>query len=52
MRKGGDLYFHTLIAYLTHFRGRTALPISAYGPPVADWAPARQVLIEVLGLAG
>jgi uncharacterized protein YndB with AHSA1/START domain len=50
MASGGALYFQTLIAYLTHFRGRTAWPIYAYGPPVADWARARQVLTDALGL--
>jgi uncharacterized protein YndB with AHSA1/START domain len=50
MAKGGDLYFRTLIAYLTYFRGRTAWPISAYGPPVADWEQTRQVLTTSLGL--
>ncbi len=52
MTSGGDLYFRTLIAYLTHFRGRTAWPISAYGPPAADWAQARQLLTAALGLPG
>jgi hypothetical protein len=50
MMKGGDLYFRTLLAYLTYFRGRSAWPIGAYGPPVADWAQARQVLTAALGL--
>ncbi len=50
MTKGGALYVRTLIAYLTYFRGRTAWPISAYGPPVADWERARQVLTAALGL--
>jgi uncharacterized protein YndB with AHSA1/START domain len=50
MTKGGDLYFRTLVAYLTYFRDRTAWPISAYGPPVDDWAQARQVLTAALGL--
>lgn len=50
MVKGGDLYFRTLIAYLTYFRGRTAWPIYAYGPPAADWEQARAVLAAALGL--
>lgn len=50
MTEGGNLYFRTLVAYLTHFRGRTAWPIGAYGPPVADWERARRTLTAALGL--
>lgn len=50
MTKGGDLFFQTLVQYLRYFRGRTAWPISAVGPPMADWQQARQVLTEALGL--
>lgn len=50
MTKGGDLYFRTLIAYLTHFRGRTAWPIYAYGPPVAGWERAWSILTGALSL--
>jgi uncharacterized protein YndB with AHSA1/START domain len=32
MVKGGAMYFATLVAYLTHFAGRTATPISAVAP--------------------
>lgn len=50
MRKGGDLFFRTLVEYLTHFRGRTAAPVTAFGPPIDDWAHAWAVLIQALGL--
>jgi uncharacterized protein YndB with AHSA1/START domain len=36
MRKGGAMYFATLVAYLTHFAGRTATPITVAGPMVPD----------------
>ncbi|HEY3260656.1 MAG TPA: SRPBCC domain-containing protein [Pseudonocardiaceae bacterium] len=36
MVKGGAMYFATLVAYLTHFAGRAATPISAAGPMVPD----------------
>jgi len=50
MTTGGDLYFQTLVQYLLYFRGRTAWPISVFGPTVADWGQARQVLTGALGL--
>jgi uncharacterized protein YndB with AHSA1/START domain len=50
--KGGELFFHTLVAYLSWFPGRTATPITAFGPPVADWDHAWAVLRDELGLAG
>jgi len=52
MTRGGDMYFHTLIEYLTHFAGRTATPMGASGPPVADWARGWAVLQGALGLTG
>lgn len=51
MRKGGAMYFATLVAYLTHFAGRTAMPITVAAPAVPD---ARWVFDRVpaaLGLA-
>lgn len=39
MRTGGAMYFATLGAYLTHFAGRTATPVSVAAPRVPD-APA------------
>jgi uncharacterized protein YndB with AHSA1/START domain len=52
MTRGGDLYFHTLVQYLTHFPGQTATPIGASGAPVADWDRAWARLHAALGLAG
>ncbi|HEX6872091.1 MAG TPA: SRPBCC domain-containing protein [Micromonosporaceae bacterium] len=51
MLKGGQMYFQTLLAYLTHFAGRTGTPVSAAGPIVADWPRAWQILREELGLS-
>ena len=52
MTKGGELFFRTLIEYLKYFPGRTASPITAFGPPVAEWAHAWTVLHRELGLTG
>jgi uncharacterized protein YndB with AHSA1/START domain len=50
--KGGDpMYVLKLAECLTHFRGRTATPVSAYGPQV-DREHAWTVLRRSLGLAG
>ena len=32
MALGGELYFRTLVEYLTHFAGRFATPVTAFGP--------------------
>jgi uncharacterized protein YndB with AHSA1/START domain len=43
MVKGGAMYFATLVAYLTHFAGRTATPVFAVAPAagqVFDRLPA------------
>ena len=50
MTGGGRLFFRTLLAYLTHFPGRTATAVSAAGPPVADWPAAWAALYGALGL--
>lgn len=39
MRSGGAMYFATLVAYLTHFAGRTAMPVTVAAPMTPD-APA------------
>ena len=52
MTKGGALFFRTLVEYLTHFPGRTAVPITAFGPPVTDWERAWAALDHALGLTG
>lgn len=50
LTKGGAMYFHTLTEYLTYFPGRTATPITAFGPPVTDWAATWAALTTALGL--
>jgi uncharacterized protein YndB with AHSA1/START domain len=52
MAMGWELLFHTLVEYLTYFPGRTATPITAFGPPVEDWEHAWAVLNHALGLPG
>jgi uncharacterized protein YndB with AHSA1/START domain len=52
MTAGFDLFFGTLAEYVTHFAGRTATPVTAFGPPVADWSRAWAVLGDALGLTG
>lgn len=49
MTLGGDLYFRTLVERLTHFRGRTATSVTAFGPPVSDWEHAWSVLHRAIG---
>ncbi|RSM46321.1 SRPBCC domain-containing protein [Amycolatopsis balhimycina DSM 5908] len=51
MVAGGQLFFRTLVEYLTHFAGRTAVPVTAFGPPVADWDEAWTRLAAALGLS-
>ena len=50
MTKGNALFFHTLVTYLTHFAGRTAVPVTAFGPLVADWPATRAALVSAIGL--
>lgn len=52
MTKGGALFWATLVAYLSHFAGRSATPITAFGPMVTDWDEALSKLHAELGLAG
>lgn len=52
MTKGGALFLRTLVEYLGYFPGRTATPVTAFGPPVTDWEHAWAVLNGELGLAG
>lgn len=49
MSRGLELYFATLVEYLGHFAGRVATPLTEFGPPVADWAPAWDHLYATLG---
>ncbi|SER93079.1 hypothetical protein [Lentzea albida] len=40
MTLGGALFRRTLLEYLTHFPGRTARPLTVFGPAVTDWDEA------------
>jgi uncharacterized protein YndB with AHSA1/START domain len=50
MTSGGELYFRTLIEYLSCFAGRFAAPVTAFGPPGTSWDPDRALLCRALGL--
>jgi uncharacterized protein YndB with AHSA1/START domain len=50
MTMGGAMYFRTLVEYLSFFAGRTATPVTASGPVVADWDRAWSALAAELGL--
>jgi uncharacterized protein YndB with AHSA1/START domain len=50
MTLGGELYFRTLVEYLTHFAGRFAVPVTAFGPPGPDWTEELTLLCRGLGL--
>src|SRR5262249_28755741 len=50
MTRGWEMFFQTLLQYLSHFPGRAATPITAFGPPVDDWDRAWRVLYGALGL--
>jgi uncharacterized protein YndB with AHSA1/START domain len=51
MTLGGELYFRTLVEYLTYFAGRFATPVTAFGPPGTNWSRDRSLLCRELGLA-
>jgi uncharacterized protein YndB with AHSA1/START domain len=50
MTLGGELYFRTLVEYLTHFAGRFATPVTAFSPAGLDWPQALTLLCQGLGL--
>ena len=50
MTLGGQMYFRTLVEYLSHFPGRFAAPVTAFGPPGTAWARDRALLCRALGL--
>ena len=52
MTLGGEMYFRTLVEYLTYFTGRFATPVTAFGPPGTDWARELTWLCRGLGLTG
>lgn len=47
---GSEMYFRTLVEYLSHFAGRFAVPVTAFGPPGTAWARDRALLCRALGL--
>ncbi|MEW9555806.1 SRPBCC domain-containing protein [Nonomuraea sp. NPDC050783] len=49
MSRGLEMYFATLVEYLGHFAGRTATPVTEFGPPVRDWARAWEAVYAELG---
>jgi uncharacterized protein YndB with AHSA1/START domain len=52
MSEGDPMYFQKLAEYLTHFRGRTAVPVNVFpGPKVADRDHAWEVFRRGLGLS-
>lgn len=51
MTRGLALFFRTLVEYVTHFAGRTATPVTAFGPQIDDWDVAWRTLGGALGLA-
>ncbi|MFD7654365.1 SRPBCC domain-containing protein [Actinosynnema sp. NPDC059797] len=50
MTAGGEMFWQTLVTYLRHFTGRTARPVTAFGPPVGEWAATWARLGHRLGL--
>jgi uncharacterized protein YndB with AHSA1/START domain len=52
MTLGGQMFFATLVSYVTHFAGRTATPVLVSGQPVADVVSAWVDLKHELGIAG
>jgi len=50
MTLGGEMYFRTLVEYLTYFAGRFAVPVTAFGPPGTAWSRDRTLLCRALGL--
>ncbi|GID27987.1 SRPBCC family protein [Paractinoplanes brasiliensis] len=51
MGHGLTLFHATLVAYLTHFTGRTGTPVTAFGPPIHNWPSAWEKLHHTLGLS-
>jgi uncharacterized protein YndB with AHSA1/START domain len=49
MTLGGAMFFRTLVEYLNHFAGRTATPLTVFGPPVDDWTAAWAALRAEIG---
>ncbi|WP_327104012.1 SRPBCC family protein [Nonomuraea glycinis] len=49
MAGGLAMFFATLVEYLGHFAGRTATPLTEFGPPITDWPRAWEILYAELG---
>jgi uncharacterized protein YndB with AHSA1/START domain len=52
MTNGNALFFHTLSTYLTHFAGRTATPVTVFGPMITDWPSTRRKLMTAISRDG
>ena len=50
MSLGTEMYFRTLVEYLTHFAGRFARQVTAFGPLGTDWTRDRARLARALKL--
>ena len=52
MAWGNELFWHTLATYLDHFAGRSATPVTAFGPMITDWPRTRAKLLAAIGRDG
>jgi uncharacterized protein YndB with AHSA1/START domain len=52
LRKGNPMYLRTLGQYLTHFAGRTGVPVTAWAPMQPDEDSAWEGIKRGLGLTG
>ncbi len=50
LKKGNPLYLRTLAQYLDHFPGRTAVPVTAFGPQQADQDQVWAAITRAVGL--
>ena len=50
MQYGTEMFFATLKQYLRHFPGRTATPLTVFGPHITDWPTTWTRLHHTLGL--
>jgi uncharacterized protein YndB with AHSA1/START domain len=49
LRKGNPLYLRTLAQYLAHFRGRTGVPVAAFGPRQPDQETVWSAITRAVG---
>jgi hypothetical protein len=52
MTLGHAMFFQTLATYLNHFAGRTATPVTAFGPMITHWPHTRARLMTAIGRDG